>query len=126
MKRLSLLLFGCVFAAMAAAAQLSPAARSEIEALLTRLETSGCEFNRNGSWYSGAEARPHLLRKLKYLEDRGALQTAELFIELAASTSSMSGQAYLVRCGNPVPVTSATWLLSQLQAMRAAVSRRAP
>jgi hypothetical protein len=111
---------------MAAAAPLTPAARTEIDALMTKLETSGCEFNRNGSWYSGADAKPHLLRKLKYLEDRGAVQTAEQFIELAASSSSMSGQAYLVRCSNAAPVTSATWLLSQLQAMRAAVSRRAP
>jgi hypothetical protein len=126
MRRLVLLLLCCALAAAAAAAPLSAAVRVEIDALMTRLETSGCEFNRNGSWYSGADAKPHLLRKLKYLEDRGAVQTTEQFIELAASGSSMSGQAYLVRCGNAAPVKSAAWLMSQLQAMRAAFSRRAP
>jgi len=90
---------------------------------MSRLEVSGCEFNRNGSWYTGAEAKSHLLGKLKYLEDRGAVQTAEQFIELAASSSSMSGQPYLVRCGGGAPVKSGTWLLSQLQAMRPAGGR---
>jgi hypothetical protein len=32
----------------------------------------------------------------------------------------MSGQPYLVRCGTGAPVRSGTWLLSQLQSMRAA------
>src|SRR6478609_474856 len=34
------------------AASLSPAAKAEIDALLVRLMTSGCEFNRNGNWYT--------------------------------------------------------------------------
>jgi hypothetical protein len=120
MRRLLLVLSTCLFVASATAASLSPAARTEIDTLLSRLEASGCEFNRNGSWYTGAEAKPHLLRKLKYLADRGAVQTTEQFIDLAASGSSMSGQPYLVRCGNAAPVKSATWLLAQLQAMRSA------
>ncbi len=52
------------------AAPLPPAARADVDALLTRLQSSGCEFNRNGSWYSGAEAKAHLLKKLDYLEAR--------------------------------------------------------
>jgi hypothetical protein len=60
----------------------------------------------------------HLLRKLKYLEDKGAVQTAEQFIELAASSSSTTGQPYLVRCGSEAPIQSATWLRAQLQVMR--------
>jgi|SRR5262245_29595272 len=100
------------------AAPLSAAARAEIDGLLSRLEVSGCEFNRNGTWHTAGEAKSHLLRKLKYLEDRGAVQSAEQFIELAASTSSTTGQAYLVRCGNRAPVQSGTWLLSELHAMR--------
>jgi len=60
--------------------------------LLRRLEASGCEFNRNGNWYPAAEAESHLLRKLNYLQDRDMVQTTEQFIELAASSSSMSGQ----------------------------------
>jgi hypothetical protein len=59
------------------------------------------------------------LRKLKYLEDRGMVQSAEQFIERAASRSSTTGQPYLVQCRSGAPVQSGTWLLSELQAMRA-------
>jgi len=119
MNRLLLLLLTIVFATAVSAASLSPAARAEIDALLSRLEASSCTFNRNGTWYPATEARSHLLRKLKYLEDRGMVQSAEQFIERAASSSSTTGQPYLVQCGSGAPVQSGTWLLSQLQAMRA-------
>jgi len=121
MRRLLAVFLIATFAAShAVAAPLGPGARTEIDGLMSKLETSGCEFNRNGTWYPATEVKAHLLRKLKYLEDRGAVQSAEQFIELGASSSSASGQAYLVRCGNGTPVTSRIWLLSQLQAMRAA------
>jgi hypothetical protein len=119
MQRVLLLLLTVVFAATGSAASLSPAARAEIDALLSRLEASSCTFNRNGTWYPATEARSHLLRKLKYLEDRGMVQSAEQFIERAASRSSTTGQPYLVQCGSGAPVQSGTWLLSELQAMRA-------
>src|SRR5512144_799088 len=118
MRRLLTILLTCTVAAAAGAAPLSPAVRTEIDGLLSKLETSGCEFNRNGTWYSAAEAKSHLLRKLKYLEDKGMVRSTEQFIELAATSSSMSGEPYLVRCGNGVPVQSRMWLLSQVQAMR--------
>jgi hypothetical protein len=123
MRHLLLFLASLLVAVAAAAAPLSPAAKEEIDGLLSRLETSGCEFNRNGSWYSGAEAKAHLLGKLKYLQDKGMVQTTEQFIERAASSSSMSGQAYLVRCAGAAPVPSAKWLLVQLQAMRSGAAR---
>ena len=106
-------------AAVCAAAPLSPAARAEIDELMSRLETSACEVNRNGTWYPAADARAHLLRKLEYLEQRGAVQSAEQFIEFAASKSSVSNRPYLIRCkGNP-PTETGMWLTAQLVAMRA-------
>ena len=119
MQRLLLFLLTVTLAAAGSAASLSPAARTEIDALLSKLETSSCTFNRNGTWYPAAEAKTHLLRKLKYLEDRGAVESAEHFIERAASSSSTTGQPYLVKCGSGATVQSGTWLLSQLQGMRA-------
>ena len=118
MKRLLLVLVTTAFAATGSAASLSPAAKAEIDALLSRLEASSCTFNRNGTWYPPTEAKSHLLRKLKYLEDRGAVQSVEQFIELAASSSSTTGQPYLVRCGSGAPVQSGTWLRSELQTAR--------
>ena len=63
-------MFAVLLATAALAGPLSPAARGEIEALLARLEVSGCQFNRNGSWYSAAQAKAHLQRKLEYLENK--------------------------------------------------------
>jgi len=85
---------------------------------MSALETSGCTFNRNGSWYPAAEAKTHLLRKLKYLDDRKMVGSVEQFIELAGSSSSSSRRPYLVKCGNDSPVESRTWLLSQLAIIR--------
>jgi hypothetical protein len=90
-SRLLLSLLTCCVAIAATAAPLSPVARAEIDGLLVRLVASGCEFNRNGVWYTAAEAKSHLSQKLKYFEDRGMVQTTEQFIEMAASSSSMSG-----------------------------------
>jgi hypothetical protein len=126
-KRLLLFLLTVTFAAAGSAASLPPAARAEIDVLLSRLEASSCTFNRNGTWYPATEAKAHLLGKLKYLEDRGAVQSAEQFIERAASSSSTTGQPYLVKCGSDAPVQSGTWLLSQLQVTRSAGrARNAP
>lgn len=114
------LLAACLFASQACAAALAPAARVEIDSLLSRLAVSGCRFKRNGTWHMAAEARAHLVRKLEYLVDRGAVASAEQFIERAATRSSMSGQAYLVKCGASPTVLSSKWLYSELQALRAA------
>jgi hypothetical protein len=120
MRRFLLFLLTCTFVAAGTAAPLSPAARTEIDGLMSRLEASGCEFSRNGTWYPATDAKAHLLRKLKYLEDRGAVQTTEQFIELAASSSSTTGQLYLVKCGGSASVQSGAWLRSELQILRSA------
>ena len=106
------------------AAPTAPAVRTEILGLLQRLQDSGCEFNRNGSWYSGAEAKAHLLKKLDYLEGKDMVSTAEQFIERGATGSSMSGKPYLVRCAGKAPVESAQWLKAELAQVRAASSPR--
>ncbi|WP_457321825.1 DUF5329 domain-containing protein [Roseateles sp. P5_E11] len=113
-------------AGLAHAAPLPPVARAEVDALLTRLQASGCEFNRNGSWYAGAEAKAHLLKKLDYLEGKDMVKTAEQFIERGAATSSMSGKPYLVRCAGKAPVESAQWLKTELQLQRAARAASTP
>jgi hypothetical protein len=124
MRVLCLFLLG--LCATATAAPLSPAARAEVDALLTRLQSSGCEFNRNGSWHAGTAAKAHLLKKLDYLEGKGLVKTAEQFIAQGASASSMSGKAYLVRCAGKAPVESAKWLAAELQQVRAARAASSP
>lgn len=112
--------FGIVLCTVAHAAPVPPPVRAEIDALLARLETSACEFQRNGTWYKADEARAHLLRKLEYLEEKSLVATTEQFIERGASTSSRSGKPYFVRCGSAAPVESGPWLRERLEAARSA------
>lgn len=100
------------------AADLSAASRAEIDTLLNRLGNSGCQFNRNGNWYNSAEAKAHLTKKLDYLIEKKKVGGTEQFIELAATSSSMSGKAYQVKCGAAQPVPSSAWLNAELQVVR--------
>jgi hypothetical protein len=117
--RMTLALVLALAAAGAHAAPLPAPARAEVDALLTRLQSSGCQFNRNGSWYNGADAKTHLLRKLEYLEKKDLVKSTEQFIELGASSSSSSGKPYMVKCGSAAPVESKAWLGAELKAIRA-------
>jgi hypothetical protein len=104
----------------AGAAPVAPAVRAEIDGLMTRLNASGCQFERNGSWHKAADARTHLLRKLDYIEkQRDTLASTEQFIELAATKSSFSGKPYRVKCGAAEPVPSRDWLNRELKTLRA-------
>jgi hypothetical protein len=106
---------------LAGAAGAAPApapVRAEIDALLARLEASGCEFNRNDAWHPAAQARAHLLRKLEAVEKRTTIDSAERFIELAGTSSSASGRAYQVRCAGAAAVPSAQWLRRELESLR--------
>ncbi|MET0983703.1 MAG: DUF5329 domain-containing protein [Telluria sp.] len=94
-------------------------ARSEIAHLLDFVATPACQFNRNGSWHDGAEARKHLRKKYDYLAKRNLVTNAESFIEHAATESSMSGKDYLVKCGGGKPVASAAYLKEELARFRA-------
>lgn len=105
---------------LCAAAEPMPApAKAEVVASLKRLETSGCQFSRNGTWYSGAQASAHLLKKLDVAEGRRAMRSAEEFIAVVATKSSATGEPYKVRCGTEAPMPSAKWLLQELQQARA-------
>jgi hypothetical protein len=113
--RLSLLL--ALLAAPAFAAP-PPQAAAEIEQLIRALGSSGCDFQRNGTWHTAVKAEAHLRRKYDWLLERDMVASAEQFIERAATQSSLSGRAYQVRCpGKPV-VTSSSWLRVQLQQIR--------
>lgn len=109
--------------AFAADAQ-APAAQTEISKLIAALGESDCRFERNGKWYGAAEARQHLQRKYDWLNKRGLAATPELFIERAASASSMSGRAYHVRCPGQAGQASADWFRQRLQRLRAAPEGR--
>ena len=96
----------------------STAARAEIEQLLAFVASSGCQFNRNDTWYPAPEASAHLAKKERYLEEHGQIATAEDFIAKAATKSSMTGKPYTVRCGSESAIASDEWLTAELRRFR--------
>ncbi len=94
--------------------------QNEINHLLGFIKQSGCMFYRNGSGYSAAQAQAHLRRKYDALAAMGRIVTAEDFIEQAATRSSLSGEAYAIRCHTGPALTSDQWLRQALARYRLA------
>lgn len=112
------LTFFLIVVNFASADELSESAKVEIEHLFHHLENSGCQFNRNGSWYSSVAASEHLRKKYNYLIKENLLSTAESFITKAATQSSSSGKAYGVKCAGRAVVVSAIWFNIELNTYR--------
>ncbi|WP_422506282.1 DUF5329 domain-containing protein [Stenotrophomonas sp. GZD-301] len=112
------LLLALLAAAGGASAAPSETARREIAALIGALDGSSCRFQRNGSWHDAVEARAHLQRKYDYLLRKDKVDTAEQFIERAASQSSMSGKPYRIACPGQPEQTAAVWFGARLKALR--------
>lgn len=106
----------------AQAHELSAASRKEVDQLLARVGASGCEFYRAGTWHNAVDARSHLERKFRYMTTRNMLGSADQFVADAATRSSFMGESYAIRCGNAPAQPSATWLNTQLRAMRQAAA----
>lgn len=100
------------------AAELAASAKEEIEYLFSHLESSNCQFNRNGTWYSAADAAAHLRKKYDYLAQKDLLTTTESFIEKAATESSVSGKPYKVKCDDTAETPSSAWFDKELKLYR--------
>ena len=108
-----------LFASGAVIAQApSPVAEREITQMFSALQGSQCEFYRNGTWHNAQKASAHLQRKYDYLRKRGLVTSAEAFIDLAATRSSMSGKPYQVRCDKAEPMPSKSWFTRKLNELR--------
>jgi hypothetical protein len=79
----------------------------QIDDLKTALLASNCTFERNGKTYTPQEALEHINKKHHYYADK--IDSVERFIELSASKSMLSGQAYYMICGGE-RIKSADWL----------------
>ncbi|MCZ6663699.1 MAG: DUF5329 domain-containing protein [Gammaproteobacteria bacterium] len=100
------------------AADVDAKTQAEIAHLFDQMQQSNCQFARNGSWYSAAEAVHHIDKKYQYLLKRTAVRSTENFIERAASRSSISGQPYRVKCGGSAAIESAEWFQAELDVFR--------
>jgi hypothetical protein len=116
MARLAaLLLISVAFCAYADARD--PVATQEIEYLISSVEsTHGVTFVRNGTSYDAKKAASHLRRKLNYAGSH--VRTAEDFIRLCASKSSVSGKPYEVRFDDGRVMSSESYLTGLLAEYR--------
>ena len=87
----------------------------EIQYLLHHVEHSHCIFIRNGTEHDAESARSHIEKKYNYLKSR--IDSAEDFIESAASKSSFSGKPYQIKCGDQTSSAN-EWLASSLKNYR--------
>jgi hypothetical protein len=95
------------------------AAETEISHLLDFIETSRCEFFRNGAWYTATQARAHMDEKLALVQKANGVTSAESFIEKVASRSALTNLPYRVRCSADGVVPVADWLTVELRRYRA-------
>lgn len=104
------------FGALHAAA---PAAeRERIEELIRSVERlPNAKFIRNGASYDARAAADHLRLKLREAGDR--VRTAEDFIRLCGSRSSVSGNPYRIRFDDGTLVTSEAFLRAKLKELDA-------
>ena len=92
--------------------------RIEIAYLLEAVAESDCRFFRNGVWYDAARAAAHLRSKYQAMLVRFPAPTAEAFIAVVATRSSMTGLAYQMRCEDGPPQPSSDWLRCKLARFR--------
>ena len=88
---------------------------NEVSHLLSFVETSDCLFLRNNTTHTSVQARQHIERKLNHIKAK--ITSTEDFIRYAASKSSITGQRYLVDCGDG-QISSQQWLMDELLKFR--------
>jgi hypothetical protein len=90
----------------------------EIDALIASVGAlKGASFIRNGDAHTAVDAASHL--QLKRRKAGRRIKTAEDFISLCATRSSLSGKPYQIRLANGTTVASADFLRARLREIRA-------
>lgn len=113
-----ILQFCLLFIAGATCACAAPV--EEIESLLRYIGgLEGASFVRNGDVHTPSEAEAHL--RLKWSKQKSQITTAEDFIRLCGTKSSVSGKPYMIRFKDGREDEAATVLLKELRAIREAV-----
>lgn len=94
-----------------------PPEKARIEFLIASVEKDrGLTFIRNGAEHGAQEAAAHL--RLKWQRAGERVRTAEEFIRLCASGSSLSGEPYLIRFPDGRTVEAEAYFRERLKAFR--------
>ncbi len=88
----------------------------EINHLLNYVGETKCDFIRNGIYYKSDKTVSHINKKYAYFKNK--INTAEEFIELSATKSTISNKPYLIECEGQPQQTSKQWLLDELMRYR--------
>jgi len=100
------LLIGCVYAQ-------EPGEGARIQYLISSVETlEGAKFLRNGREYDAKAAADHLRFKLRVAGNQ--VKTADDFIRLCASKSSVSGEPYRIRFSDGTAVDAEVFFRNRL------------
>jgi hypothetical protein len=87
--------------------------KKKIDFLISSVENlKGAKFIRNGTEYNGDEAAKHLRMKLQNVL---VVQTADDFIRLCASKSSVSGKPYMIRLPDGKTIKSEKYFREKLK-----------
>src|SRR5271156_6047855 len=106
-------LFVLLMGVLAQAAEPTSVEGQKINYLIASIETlQGAQFIRNGTAYDAKSAANHLRLKVRNAGSRVA--TAEDFIRLCASVSSISGTPYQIRFADGRVVSSEAYLRGKL------------
>jgi hypothetical protein len=89
---------------------------TSVEYLLSYIRSSNLTFVRNGNTFSSDIAAEHIKHKYEY--NKKDIHSAEDFIELAATKSSLTGEPYLVNIGDGTSKPVADWLAEELARYR--------
>jgi hypothetical protein len=90
--------------------------KTEIAHLLEYVKTTPCKYIRNGTFHSGLEAANHIKEKYDYYKND--IASAEDFIRLSATQSTMFGNKYYIKCSGSPKMESSIWLLQELKKYR--------
>jgi len=110
-------LFALILLTGTAAAAPSPVESRKIEQLIASVEQlRDAKFIRNGTAYDAGKAADHLRLKLREAGER--IQSAEDFIRLCASRSSVSGKPYEIAFDDGRRITSEAFLNAKLKELQ--------
>jgi hypothetical protein len=93
-----------------------PQEAAKIDSLIRAVETlKGAKFLRNGREYDARAAADHLRLKLRTAADR--VKTADDFIRLCGSQSSLSGEKYRIRFADGTTENTDVFFRKKLKAL---------
>jgi hypothetical protein len=114
MKYISLVLVVLLSLVAARAYAQDSSQTAKIQYLIASVEAlEGATFIRNGREYNSGAASDHLRLKLRMAGNR--VKTAEDFIRLCASKSSITGEPYLMRFADRTTVESEVFFRNKLK-----------